>query len=295
MNKQEFEFEVLVNGKPVAEYAHEGKTLIEGKDGTEFALRMRNRSGRRALFVPTIDGLSVMDGKEASLDGSGYIVGAYDTETISGWRVTDEKVAKFFFAKVAESYAAKTGQAGNVGVIGCAVFKEKEREPATIVIKEYVYPQYPHCPWGRHHGFCPQWCSQSNMVTAHGSGGLGIGSLNAGFGGLSNAGGLNAGINMQASAAAQQMGSNGAQASFINAVNTSANLGTGFGEAKQEAVRSVSFEREKQAACIFTIHYNTRANLEAAGVQFKKALYASASPFPKGGGYCQPPAGWDDN
>ena len=144
MLKQQTEFEVLVNGKPLKEYSHEGKTFIEGREGTNFAIRMRNNTGSRKLFIPSIDGLSVMNGEKAGFDSSGYIVKPYSAVTIEGWRVSNNEVNEFFFSKAKDAYATKTKNGDNLGVIGCAVFGEKER-PAPIIIKEYIpYPQH-HC------------------------------------------------------------------------------------------------------------------------------------------------------
>ena len=295
MKRQEFEFEVLVNGKSVAEYAHDGRVVIEGKEGTEFTLKLRNNGGRRALFVPTIDGLSVMDGKEASLDSSGYIVNGYSSEHISGWRTSDDNVAKFFFARVAESYAAKTGKDGNVGVIGCAVFREKEREPERIVIREKEYipmpypvypkPYWPQCPWGfHHHGYCN--CAQISVGGNFG-GNLNTITLSSAQAGSSMGGQLTSG-----SASAMNMSTSTMQASAQASTQLDNQLGTGFGDSKYEPVVQVTFEHERTAAEMFVIHYNTRKNLEIMGVEFKRPLYAAGNAFPKGGAYCEPPKGW---
>lgn len=260
MQIKQYEFEVLVNGKPVAEYDHGGLTFIEGKEGTEFSIRMRNRTGKRVLFVPTVDGLSVMDGKEASFDSSGYIVNAYSTETIDGWRRSDNEVAKFFFTKVKESYAARTDKGGNEGIIGCAVIREHEK-PQPIVIKEYIHCR---CPFGHHGIGCMG--GGSNITLGSGS-----------FLSASNS-----------SAMAMNCSSPNLQA---KAMDTSASLGTGFGEVKYSPTRSVEFEREGAPECVFNIRYNTRENLEVAGVTFKKPLQV-ASAFPKESRYCEPPKGW---
>jgi hypothetical protein len=44
---------------------------------------------------------------------------------VNGWRKSDTQVAAFAFAPLSQSYAARTGRPGDVGVIGMAVFKEK--------------------------------------------------------------------------------------------------------------------------------------------------------------------------
>lgn len=275
MQIKEFEFEVLVNGKSVNEYDDGGLTYIEGKEGTEFAIRMRNRTSKRVLFVPTIDGLSVMDGKEASFDSSGYIVGAYSTETIDGWRRSDNEVAKFFFTKVKDSYAAKADKGGNEGIIGCAVVREKEK-PQPIVIEKYIHVNhYPYPYWPNGNPFLLQ------MNSAEGSSNP-----------LSNThtGGSLMGINTSASAQAMNTSAPAQAVASFNA-QASAGLGTGFGEVKYSPTRSVEFERESAPTCVFNLRYNTRENLEAMGVKFKKPLQI-AQAFPAQKGYCEPPKGW---
>ena len=125
MLKSNFEFEVYINGHPAKEYYQNGATYIEGREGTKFSLRFKNNSWSKVLFVPTIDGLSVMDGKEGSFDSRGYIVNAYDSLTIDGWRTSNESVAEFFFSSPKGSYAKKMNKGSNLGVIGGAVFTEK--------------------------------------------------------------------------------------------------------------------------------------------------------------------------
>lgn len=262
--------EVLVNGKPVQEYLHKGEIFIEGKEGTEFSLRFRNRTSKRALFVPTIDGLSIMDGKEASYDSSGYIVNAYSSDTIDGWRTSDSEVARFFFSKVKDSYAAQSDKGGNVGVIGCAVFKEKEPKVQIEIhtIKQYIpTPLYPfNPPW------IPEW-NRPGIMFLSSSGN--IGSLNAGNAGTNQAVAYNCSSNV------------GSAMNMSNMVASS--LGTGFGETKHSEVRSVGFERESSPTQLFVIRYNTRRNLEEIGVEFKRVTTVSASPFPNEDRYCKPP------
>lgn len=125
MRKGQVTFEVLVNGKPIKEYLKNGEVWVEGRKGSEYTLRVTNNTNKRILAVPTVDGLSVMDGKLGSHASGGYILDAYETATIPGWRLNNDKVAKFVFAAAGESYAAKTqDQPNNIGVIGCAFFNE---------------------------------------------------------------------------------------------------------------------------------------------------------------------------
>lgn len=287
MKTGEYEFEILVHGKPVAEYAHKGETFIEGKKDTEFSLRLRNNTSERALFVPTIDGLSVMDGKEASFKSQGYIVDRHTTETIDGWRTSDAEVAKFFFAAVSESYAALSGKAGNVGVIGCAVFMEKRTQPYVI----HTTPPYHQCNNWPHCNGCHCWVCQQlhGTVTIFNttSGGT-SGSINTQTGGVVYTASGSASVSALSANAAQ--GGNLMQnLSVSSASNSAPAIGTGFGESKYSPVHTVSFDRHASPAKVFEVRYNTRSNLEAMGVEFKKAQFVSPSAFPKQDRYCQPP------
>lgn len=262
MLKSNYEFEVLVNGKSVKEYSHNGSMYIEAKEGSTFSLRMKNNSSSRSLFVPTVDGLSIMNGKEGSFKSSGYIINGYDSMTISGWRTSDDKVAEFFFSKPGESYAKKKGKGGNLGVIGCAVFIEEVPKTIikTVIEKEYVpyYPVYPkpYDPW------YPQrmpliFGEQSVTNVSHGSNN----------------------INSMYSLSA----------SSVNK-STSTGLGTGFGQDKYSPVVKVDFDRESSPKATFTIFYNTRKNLESMGIEFVRPLHVAPSAFPKEDSeYCERP------
>lgn len=128
MQKYPYHFSVVVHGRTLEEYSHEGETWIEGRKGSEFILKFRNNSGETCLVVPTVDGLSVIDGEEASFKSSGYIVGPCSQVEIDGWRTSRREVRAFEFVSLENSYAKRTGQGGNVGVIGAAVFLSKNWE-----------------------------------------------------------------------------------------------------------------------------------------------------------------------
>jgi hypothetical protein len=132
MTKSNYEVEVLINGKPAKEYIHDGKVYVEGRKETKFSLRLRNNTWQRKLFVPTIDGLSVLDGKDASFDSSGYIVPSYSSITVDGWRTSNSEVAEFYFSSPKDSYGKRSGKGNNLGVIGCAVFDENIRQAAPV-------------------------------------------------------------------------------------------------------------------------------------------------------------------
>ena len=83
-----------------------------------------------------------MDGKKGSLDGNGYVINAWQTLKIPGWRLDNDDVAKFIFGAIGGSYAAKKGETRDVGVIGCAIFQE-DRPAHIIVPSTLTYTDYP--------------------------------------------------------------------------------------------------------------------------------------------------------
>jgi len=96
-----------------------------GAPGERYALAIENSTAARYEIVASVDGLDVLDGEGASLEKRGYLIGAYSSVLIDGFRRSDAEVATFRLGDVARSYAASKGQARNVGVIGFALFEEK--------------------------------------------------------------------------------------------------------------------------------------------------------------------------
>lgn len=101
-----------------------GRWYIGGQEGQPYRLLLRNHTGGRLLVVASVDGLNVLNGEAARVQQSGYIVGANDTVTIDGWRKSLDEVAEFVFTNGSNAYAERTGQGGNIGLLGFAVFEE---------------------------------------------------------------------------------------------------------------------------------------------------------------------------
>jgi hypothetical protein len=75
--------------------------------------------------IATVDGLDVINGRAGTFSNRGYIVNAWSTVEIDGWRRSTDTVAAFRFGRVSDSYAGKKGEDRNVGVIGVAFFEER--------------------------------------------------------------------------------------------------------------------------------------------------------------------------
>lgn len=241
MQKTNYEVEVLINGNPAKEYWKDGKLYIEGRKGAEFSIKIKNNGFARILAIPTVDGLSAIDGKEASYNSGGYIINGYSSVTIDGWRTSDKDVARFYFTNPEDSYAEKKGRQRNQGVIGVAIFREKEHwynwTFATPVITKYFDSG---TTWSS--SSCQSSFNLSSMSTPT--------ALND---------------NLQC----------------MNCSSQSQDLGTGFGSSKHSEVTTASFEKENYIDALFEIYYNTREQLEKIGIDFnERPRYISPQAFP---------------
>lgn len=123
-----FELDVLVNGRPVAEYYARGRTYVEALDGAEYELRLRNPSPDRVAVALSVDGLNTIDARHTSAsNASKWVIEPYQTITISGWQMSSERARRFYFTNERDSYGAKLGQTANLGVISAVFFRERRR------------------------------------------------------------------------------------------------------------------------------------------------------------------------
>ena len=109
-------------------WSHRGEAWVAGRPGDRYAVRLSNRSGARVLVVLSIDGVNAVSGETAATGQTGYVLGPWQTTEITGWRKSLTEAAAFYFTALPDSYAARTDRPDNVGVIGAAVFRERERE-----------------------------------------------------------------------------------------------------------------------------------------------------------------------
>ena len=114
------------SGAELPVHRHRGEWWVEGRPGARYAIRIRNAGGGRLLAVTSVDGVNVVTGETAAADQRGYIYDPWGGYDITGWRKSDAEVAAFEFTSVPRSYAARTGRPDNVGVIGVAVFRERQ-------------------------------------------------------------------------------------------------------------------------------------------------------------------------
>jgi hypothetical protein len=112
-------------GQTLPVYYKDGQYFVAGEPGHEYQILVRNQSGGDVLTVVSVDGVNVVSGETAHWRQSGYVLDDWDNLEIKGWRKSLDRTAAFYFTRLPDSYAARTGRPDNVGVIGVAVFQRK--------------------------------------------------------------------------------------------------------------------------------------------------------------------------
>jgi hypothetical protein len=285
MQNSAFELDVRVHGHSVKEFLHEGKTYIEGRKGSEFTIRVVNRSPKSVLAVVSVDGLSVMDGKGASYESGGYVLSPFETLIIPGWRLDTKNVAKFLFTVAGGSYAAQVDKPKNVGVIGCAFFAEKELPKfhdvvKTIIEEHHHYHRWPYVPYNPYPyvpTLGPVWSVLNSTSNKFSDGGVTF-SCNAG---------------QQLGANASYLKSSDDACGFVSEQDNSVQqeVGTGFGQQAQHSVNTVTFVREDHPLQVLEVLYDSREALLKRGIDLRpKAAVSVPQAFPSA--FCTPPPGW---
>lgn len=213
------------------EYFHRGQQYVPGVAGNEFSVVLSNRSGERVMAVLSVDGVNAVSGQTAAAQQSGYVLNPYETVTIDGWRKSMQHSAAFYFTDLPDSYAGRTGRPNNVGVIGVAVFREKN------------YPNIPRWSEGRRYGYndAPVWDKSAPSSSAERS-------------------------RSEPAPAAPSAGSS-ADSMAAKRAMPGESLGTGHGRPEWNPVQQTQFvKRSSRPDEIVSIYYDSWNNLAAAGI-----------------------------
>jgi hypothetical protein len=127
------------DGETLPTYAARDRFYVEGLAGQRYTIRVSNPTGHRVEAVVSVDGLDAVDGESGDLRKRGYIVPAYGTVSIEGFRTSLANVATFRFSSVDGSYAGQKGKARNVGVVAVALFEEEHAPDVEIVTPNSGY------------------------------------------------------------------------------------------------------------------------------------------------------------
>jgi hypothetical protein len=118
--------EILVDGIPQPRYAHRGRLYVEARKGREYAIRLHNPYAVRVAVALSVDGLNTIDARETTAVGARkWVLGPYQTVTISGWQTSQTEARRFEFTTEAQSYGQALGKTANLGTISAAFFRER--------------------------------------------------------------------------------------------------------------------------------------------------------------------------
>jgi hypothetical protein len=234
------------SGAILSPHYYRGEYWVAGNPGARYAIEIRNRLGERLLAVTSVDGVNVVSGETAGWDQAGYVFGPGERYQITGWRKTDTAVAAFTFTDSPNSYAERTGRPANVGVIGVAIFRERQPQPV------YAPPVIGHTPV-RPEAQRADESAQAPPLDA-----------------------------MTQTPAAGALGSAAAPMQRAPTPAPTPKLGTGHGEREYSYVNRTEFSRmQPQPNEVIRIHYDSLDNLFAMGiVKRPRPAPPTANPFP---------------
>ena len=259
-------------GERLTPWRHDGKLYVAGTPGDRYAIELRSRRSERLLAVLSVDGVNALTGQTAATLQSGYVISGWQSYSINGWRKSMEDVAQFVFTALPDSYAARTGRPGNVGVIGVAVYREKAVASEALA----VAPQSPSWRdgFGRNESQ-PSSAASGSALKAESE--------------LGRSAGAEGNRPAAAPALAERRGDQAG--SLADAEVKSKKLGTGHGAREHSPTRYTEFMRESDTPDeIVTIYYDSRANLVARGI-IPVPRIAEPTPFPGSSGFVPDPRG----
>jgi hypothetical protein len=100
---------------------------FQAHKGKNYAIVLRNNTGRRVGVLIAVDGLNVVNGELSGLSHNEpmYVLDAHEEAVIRGWRTSLSDVRRFVFVDEERSYAERTNQSnGDLGWIRVHAFRE---------------------------------------------------------------------------------------------------------------------------------------------------------------------------
>ena len=111
---------------PIKSHPTLKKVYAEAIKGDHYRIIVRNKLNRRIGVVVAVDGRNIISGQKSWLNNNErmYILEPYATNEYSGWRTAQDKINRFYFTDVPDSYAAAFGDKSAMGVIAVAAYPE---------------------------------------------------------------------------------------------------------------------------------------------------------------------------
>ena len=105
------------------------KVYAEAVKGDHYRIDVVNRLDRRVGLVIAVDGRNIVSGAKSWLKGDErmYILEPYGSGSFAGWRTDRDRINRFYFTDVPDSYASAFGDESAMGVIAVAIYPEVRR------------------------------------------------------------------------------------------------------------------------------------------------------------------------
>ena len=301
------------NGNALPTFRKNGRTFLLGEPGQRYNVRVQNPTAQRVEAVVSVDGRDAVSGDPGDyVNGRGYVLPPYGSVVIEGFRRSLEEVATFRFTSPENSYSARMGTPENVGVIGVAFFTERVPPPRPVVRRpvsrpvpydyDYQRPRFdsegaanePPSPPIQHPDYAPRRSAQGSGSGASASDDARAPAASAPPA-KSAAKGAPSDRNREPDRGDYDYRTD--NDSRHDSVN---NLGTEFGETRESAVSSVSFERASPShpIVITSVRYDDAKGLRARGIDLSSLGYYASTrpsdspePFPASRFALPPPGG----
>jgi hypothetical protein len=120
------------------------KVYAEAVKGDHYRIEVRNKLDRRVGIVIAVDGRNIVSGGTSWLKNNErmYILEPYGSGEFSGWRSSNDRINRFYFTDVPDSYAAAFGDESAMGVISVAAYPEVRRYQPPPQIQSQVTPAW---------------------------------------------------------------------------------------------------------------------------------------------------------
>ncbi len=230
------------------------KVYAEAVKGDHYRIEVRNRLDRRVGLVIAVDGRNIISGEKSWLRNSErmYILEPYGSGEFAGWRTGQDRINRFYFTDIPDSYAAAFGDESAMGIIAVAAYPEKRRCLPPPV------PMTQPAPFeGRTYGGKNESGSVADRAEAP--------------------------VAPMAGAEKRKAG---------NAEQAMEGAGTGYGREEYSPVETVAFEAERKAADTVHFKYEWRSTLCRLGiVSCERPHRRLPNRLWDNGGFAPPPPG----
>ena len=204
------------------------KVYAEAVKGDHYRIEVVNRLDRRVGLVIAVDGRNIISGTKSWLksDERMYILEPYGSGSFAGWRTDRDRINRFYFTDVPDSYASAFGDESAMGVIAVALYPEVRRcEP-------------------------PALQSEAAPSAMHGREGKAAGAADR----------------AQEAPAAPSAAGELTKSKVAGSERALESAGTGYGRGEYSPSRVVAFEPERQALETIYLKYEWRSTLCRLGV-----------------------------